>query len=90
MRHPTRRKPAVGPYRSLVQMKKGSKAIVHHITGGHAVSNRLLVLGFTKGAKVTVQQNPGFGPVIVMVRDSRIALGRGEANKVLVQEVNSD
>jgi ferrous iron transport protein A len=43
-------------------------------------------MGFTSGAEVTVIQNPGFGPVIVNVRDSRIALGRGEANKVIVSK----
>jgi Fe2+ transport system protein FeoA len=29
-------------------------------------------------------QNYGNGPLIVLVRDTRIALGRGEAHKVLV------
>jgi len=77
-------------YQPLTKIKKGSKAIMHHFTGGQTLSNRLLVLGFTKGAEVTVQQNPGFGPVIVLIRDSRIALGRGEARKVLVEEVNSE
>lgn len=89
MRHTTWRNAAGSPYRSLAQIKPGSEAVVQHIQGGHALSNRLLVLGFTEGAKVTVQQNPGFGPVIVMVRDSRIALGRGEANHIFVQEIDS-
>ena len=89
MRHNTWHNAAGGSYRSLAQIKQGGQAVVHHIQGGHALSNRLLVLGFTKGARVTVQQNSGFGPVIVMVRDSRIALGRGEANHVLVQEIDS-
>ena len=90
MRHRTSHKLNVGPYRSLAQIKKGRNVLVHHIQGGHGLSNRLLVLGFTRGARVTVHQNSGFGPVIVLVRDSRIALGRGEANHVLVQEINSE
>jgi Fe2+ transport system protein FeoA len=32
-----------------------------------------------------MRQNFGSGPVIVKVRDTRIALGRGEAMKVLVK-----
>lgn len=79
-----------GHYKSLAQIKQGGKAVVHHLTGGLAVRNRLLVLGFTEGAQVKVQQNSGFGPVIVVVRDSRIALGRGEASRVLVREVSQD
>jgi len=77
-----------GPYQPLTKLKKGSRGIVHHFSGGQNLNNRLLVLGFTKGAEVIVQQNSGFGPVIVLIRDSRIALGRGEASKVLVKEMN--
>ena len=71
----------------LTRLAKGDKGIVHHLTGGRRISDRLLVLGFTAGASITVMQNPGFGPVIVNVRDSRIALGRGEANKVIVSRL---
>ena len=70
--------------KTLNQLAKGEKGIVHHLSGGRRISDRLLVMGFTSGAEVTVIQNPGFGPVIVNVRDSRIALCRGEANKVIV------
>jgi ferrous iron transport protein A len=48
-------------------------------------------LGFTPGAPVVMVQNFGRGPLIVLVREARIALGRGEADKVLVRTgVNSD
>lgn len=73
----------------LSRLTKGSKGIVHHVEGGTNLNKRLLVLGFTKGVEVAVQQNPGFGPVIVLVRDSRIALGRGEASKVMVEKISS-
>ena len=78
----------IGNIQHLSRLGKGSKGIVHHLIGGRRISDRLLVLGFTKGAKVSVIQNPGFGPVIVCVRDSRIALGRGEADKVLVERLS--
>ena len=71
---------------TLNQLAKGERGIVHHLSGGRRISDRLLVMGFTLGAEVTVIQNPGFGPVIVNVRDSRIALGRGEARKVMVSK----
>ena len=73
---------------TLNQLSKGSKGIVHHLSGGRRISDRLLVLGFTKGAEVSIIQNPGFGPVIVYVRDTRIALGRGEASKVMVEKLS--
>ncbi len=74
----------------LSHLQKGSKGIVHHIIGGRRISERLLVLGFTKGAVLSVKQNPGFGPVIVYIRESRIALGRGEANRVIVETLSHE
>ena len=58
---------------------------VRSLTGGHGFVSRLAALGFTLGVPVTIVQNRGRGPLIVQVRDCRIALGRGEAQKVLVQ-----
>jgi ferrous iron transport protein A len=52
--------------------------------------SRLAALGFTIGAEVTMVQNFGHGPLIVLVRDTRVALGRGEAAKVLVEAVIND
>jgi ferrous iron transport protein A len=46
--------------------------------------SRLATLGFTPGAKLTMVQNFGRGPLIVSIRGTRIALGRGEATKVRV------
>jgi ferrous iron transport protein A len=46
--------------------------------------SRLATLGFTPGAKLTMVQNFGHGPLIVNIRSTRIALGRGEAAKVYV------
>jgi len=58
---------------------------VRSLHGGHSFVSRLAALGFTPGVPVTIVQNRGHGPLIVQVRDCRIALGRGEAQKVLVQ-----
>ncbi|MHB9301533.1 FeoA family protein [Thermofilum pendens] len=50
---------------------------------------RLAELGFTKGARVRVLHSSPPGPVLVMVKGSRIALGRGVAMRVMIslQEV---
>ncbi|MBN1484037.1 MAG: ferrous iron transport protein A [Chloroflexia bacterium] len=61
------------------------KASVRSLSGGRNLISRLAALGFTPGAFLTMVQNFGRGPLIVMVRDSRIALGRGEAGKVMVE-----
>jgi ferrous iron transport protein A len=48
------------------------------------MTSRLATLGFTPGAKLTMVQNYGRGPLIVEVRETRIALGRGGARQVRV------
>jgi ferrous iron transport protein A len=57
------------------------------MAGGHQFLSRLASLGFTPGAQLEVLQNYGHGPIIVRLRDTRVALGRGEAEKILVEQV---
>jgi ferrous iron transport protein A len=57
---------------------------VHELAGGRGFVGRLAALGFTPGARIRMMQNFGHGPLIVLVRDTRLALGRGEAMKVQV------
>jgi ferrous iron transport protein A len=47
--------------------------------------SRMTGLGFTIGAEVTMVQNLHRGPLVVMVRATRVALGRGEARRVRVE-----
>jgi ferrous iron transport protein A len=44
-------------------------------------------MGLAPGGEVTMVQNFGRGPVIVLARSTRIALGRGEAMKVHVRKL---
>lgn len=59
------------------------------VNGGMGLIRRLAELGFTKGARVRVLHSSSPGPVLVMVKGSRIALGRGVAMRVMIslQEV---
>ena len=68
----------------LTKLKVGETGVVRRLDGGRGLIGRLAVLGFTPDAEVTMLQNFGRGPLIVTVRDTRIALGRGEAGKVRV------
>ena len=63
---------------------------MRQLHGGHDFLNRMSALGFTIGVEVVVIQNYGRGPLIAMVRGTRVALGRGEAMKVWVEEINDD
>ena len=59
--------------------------MVRLLRGGEEFTHRMVALGFTPGVEVAVVQNYGRGPLLVTVRDARVALGRGEALKVLVE-----
>jgi ferrous iron transport protein A len=62
----------------------GEMVHIQRMNGGHHFLSRLASLGFTPGASLQVVQNYGRGPIIVNIRDTRVALGRGEACKILV------
>ena len=69
----------------LSAMHTGERGIVVELAAGHGLMSRMASLGFTPGAIVTVLQNYGHGPLIALVRDARIALGRGEAGRIHVR-----
>jgi ferrous iron transport protein A len=71
----------------LSNMAPGEVGIVVDLSGGREIVSRLAVLGLTPGGEVTVVQNFGRGPVIVLARSTRIALGRGQAMKVQVRKL---
>jgi ferrous iron transport protein B len=68
----------------LVELGPGKKAIIRRLDGGRAILSRLAALGFTPGAAVTVIRNSDHGPLLVSLRGSRVALGRGEAAHIFV------
>jgi Fe2+ transport system protein FeoA len=72
---------------ALSTVSPGESVQIQSLKGGHQFLSRLASLGFTPGARLTVVQNFGRGPIIVNLRDTRVALGRGEADKILVEPI---
>ena len=54
------------------------------INAGRKLTHRLTELGLTPGVSVEVMQDHG-GPLLLAVRNTRLALGRGMASKILVE-----
>lgn len=65
---------------------EGTNVHIKRIEGGKEFANRLMELGFISKECIKVIKNSGSGPVVIEVKGSRIALGRNEAKKVLVDE----
>ena len=72
-------------WRPLGTLPDGGMGRVRQLRGGRELAGRLAALGFTPGVRVTVLRRAEGGPLIVDVRDTRVALGRDEAEQVLVQ-----
>ena len=71
----------------LAFLLPNQRGIVREIRGGRGLVRRLVELGFTPNSEVTiVKSNPG--PILVSIKGSRIALGRGVAMKILVEVKN--
>ena len=67
----------------LSMMKAGEPGTIKRI-GGRGDTRRFLEnLGFVAGSMVTVISHMG-GNIIVNVKDSRIAIGKDMANKIMV------
>lgn len=70
---------------SLSQLPANAFATILSLASGRLETLRLVSLGLTPGAQVAMAQNYGRGPLIVLVRGTRVALGRGEAARILVE-----
>jgi len=76
---------AWGRHETLADLKLNESGKVVSLAGGRFVVQRLAAFGITPGAEVQVNQNPGWGPLIVSARGARVALGRGEAHLIGVE-----
>lgn len=67
----------------LTMIGAGAQGIVQKINGKEETRKFLESLGFVTGSAVTIVTEIG-GSVIVNVKDSRVAIGRDMANKIMV------
>ncbi|HVO93548.1 MAG TPA: FeoA family protein [Terriglobales bacterium] len=69
----------------LAELASGARGIFRGVEAGRGITSRLAALGLVAGSPVEVLQNSGRGPVLVRVHNTRVALGRTEARKVLIE-----
>lgn len=77
----------------LTELREGETGVVVSVDFGRGrrgvrtgIRRRLAEMGLVPGAKVTVDKLAPFrGPVVVLVKGSRVVLGRGVAEGVLVE-----
>ncbi|MEM2247747.1 MAG: FeoA family protein [Thermoproteota archaeon] len=74
----------------LTNLKDGESGIVVSVKSGYGrawgLKKRLMDMGITPGTKITVVKSAPFhGPLEVIVRGYRLAIGRGMAEKIFVK-----
>jgi ferrous iron transport protein A len=69
----------------LSKIKSGRKVKLTGIQAGRGLNSRLAAMGLLPNVEITVVNNGHPGPFVVSVRGSRMMLGRGMADKILVR-----
>lgn len=87
---PHRRLQEIREILPLSNFPSGLSGIVVEINGGNAFLSRMISLGLSPGIEVGVLQNHLRGPVLICVRDSRLALGRKEAQEIFLRVIHGD
>ncbi|MHC4620661.1 MAG: FeoA family protein [Planctomycetota bacterium] len=72
------------PLRPLSEIKTGEKVKVATISAGHGLNSRLASMGILPNVELTVLSNAHPGPFVITVKDTRMVLGRGMADKIMV------
>ena len=67
----------------LTMAQSGEEATILKITGKDEIRQHLAELGFVVGEAVTVVSQMG-GNLIVQVKDSRVALDKSMANRMMI------
>jgi ferrous iron transport protein A len=75
---------------ALDRLPPGTPAIVVALPRGRGAAGRLIAMGITVGAEIQNLQNRGRGPLIVGVHGVRLALGRGQAARIVVEIVAAE
>lgn len=70
----------------VTSLEEGEEGIIQLIAGGGSLLSRLAGMGIAPAVRIKVLRNSS-NLFIVQVAETRIALGRGEASKIIVQRV---
>ncbi len=70
----------------LAMATTGELVTVTEIRAGQGLQKRLADMGLTPGVQVKIINRQVSGPVLIDLRGSRLALGRGMAQKIAVKK----
>lgn len=74
----------------LTMAAPGQPVQIVSIAAGLRAARRLAEMGLIPGSEIEIMQNQGCGPLLLAIRDTRLAIERGIAHKLLVQQLGSE
>lgn len=70
----------------LTQARTNVNLIFTSLEGGCGATQRLTDMGLIPGERLKILHNSGHGPVTVLIKGAKVALGHGLAVKIIVKE----
>ena len=68
---------------TITSLREGDQGVIYSIEGGSALTSRLAGMGIVTNASFRIAQVSG-RLIVIQVANTRIALGQGEASKIMV------
>jgi len=72
---------------TLAQALRGKKYKIQKILGGIGINSHLHAIGIVPDEIISVINKSNGGPITVLVKGIRVALGRGISQKIIVKEI---
>ncbi len=72
---------------SLMELEQGDKAVIKGFRGGYRFQVQLNNLGVHEGDEIEIKKKGAFGPLLISVHNSNVAIGRGVASKIMVEKI---
>ena len=72
--------------KALSKIAQGKTVCIVSVHAGQGLRSRLATMGLVPKIKIKVVHNGRQGPFVVSVKHSRMVLGRGVADKIMVKD----
>jgi len=84
-------KPAISDNGKAILLSEaavGKAYVLDGCEGGRHLREKINAMGLNSGALLKIILNPGYGPVGLEVRQTKLGIGRGMAMKIRVKELD--
>ena len=71
--------------RPLSMVRTGDSVRLVRVNAGRGLNSRLASMGFVSNVEIRVVSNGHPGPFVVIIKDVKMVLGRGVAQKIMVR-----